>query len=112
VVEDELPNALSAATVAGFNQPDHRELQRAFVARYFGMVERVWSERTNDTAQTLVLGLYPLYLIEPETVRLTEEFLRDHQPPPALRRLLVESADGVSRSLRARAADEAAAARS
>ena len=111
VVEDELPNALAAATVGGFNQPDHRELHRAFLSRYFGMVERVWAERTNDTAQTLVLGLYPVYLIEQETVRLTEEFLREHQPPPALRRLLLESADGVSRSLRARAADEAAATR-
>jgi aminopeptidase N len=107
VSDDGLPNALLAATVGGFNQPDHAELHRAFVDRYFAMVAQVWSERTNDTAQTLVLGLYPAFIVEPETVSRTERFLADHDAPPALRRLLLESADGVSRSLRARTADEA-----
>jgi aminopeptidase N len=111
VSNDDLPNALLAATVGGFNQPDHAELHRGFVDRYFESIERVWAERTNDTAQTIVLGLYPVFIVEPETVRRTEQFLTEHDLPPALRRLLVESADGVARALRARAADESAASR-
>ncbi|HVQ88892.1 MAG TPA: aminopeptidase N [Actinomycetes bacterium] len=110
VNEDELPNALLAATVSGFNQPEQIELQRAFIPRYFEMLQRVWSERTNDTAQTLVLGLFPVYVVEPETVRLTEQFISDNDLAPALRRLLLESADTVSRALRARAADTKRAA--
>ena len=59
VVTDSLPNALLAATVAGFNSPDQIELTRAFIDRYFAAVESIWRERTNETAQTLVNGLYP-----------------------------------------------------
>ena len=35
VVTDSLPNALLAATVAGFNSPDQIELTRTFIDRYF-----------------------------------------------------------------------------
>jgi large subunit ribosomal protein L9 len=42
---------------------------------------------------------------EAKTVRETDEFLARDDINPALRRLVVEGRDGVSRSLRARAAD-------
>ncbi len=105
VDRDELPNALMSATVAGFNLPDQTELVREFVDRYFDMLSTVWADRTNETAQTLVIGLYPAFLVEPETVARTERYLAENNPPPALERLLREAADGVSRALRARSAD-------
>ena len=104
----DLPNALLGATVSGFNLPDHATLNETFVDRYFDALEQVWADRTNDTAQTIVVGLYPAYLVEPSVVERTNKFLAQRQVPPAMRRLLIESADAVSRSLRARAADEAA----
>jgi aminopeptidase N len=107
VDRDELPNALMSATVAGFNNPDHTALTRTFIDRYFEMLVPVWSQRTNETAQTLVIGLYPAFIVDPETVSRTEQFLADHDVPPALSRLLREAADGVARALRARAADVA-----
>ena len=103
VDSDELPNALLSATGAGFNTPDQVALTRAFVDRYFDSVEQVWSTRTNEIAQSLVIGLYPTYLVEQETVHRTHAFLAEHDVPPALRRLLVEAADGLERSLRVRA---------
>jgi aminopeptidase N len=104
----DLPNALLGATVSGFNLPDHATLNEAFVDRYFEALEQVWADRTNDTAQTIVVGLYPAYLVEPSVVERTHQFLAQRQVPPAMRRLLIESADAVSRSLRARAVDGAA----
>ena len=101
VESDELPNALLNATVAGLNIPDHAELNRAFVDRYFAMIEDVWRTRTNESAQTLVNGLYPSFLVEQDIVDRTEGHVATHDSPPALRRLLLESADDVRRSLRA-----------
>jgi aminopeptidase N len=101
VETDELPNALLGATVAGLNSPDHAELNRRLVSRYFDMLEEVWRTRTNDTAQSLVVGLYPGFLVEQQIVDRTDEYLATHDAPPALKRLLLEGADGVRRSLRA-----------
>ena len=104
VESDDLPNALLNATVAGLNIPDHAELNRAFVDRYFAMIEDVWRTRTNESAQTLVNGLYPSFLVEQDIIDRTEAHLATHDSPPALRRLLLEGADGVRRSLRAQSA--------
>jgi aminopeptidase N len=104
VDSDELPNALLNATVAGFNSPDHAELNRIFVDRYFAMVEDTWRTRTNESAQTLVNGLYPSFLVEQDIIDRTEAHLAAHESPPALRRLLLEGADGIRRSLRAQSA--------
>jgi aminopeptidase N len=104
VESDELPNALLGATVAGLNTPDHAQLYRRFVDRYFDMLEPVWRNRTNDTAQNLVVGLYPSFVVEQQIVDRTTEYLATHDTPPALRRLLVEGADGVRRSLKAQSA--------
>ena len=103
VEADELPNALLGATISGLNTPDHAELNRRLVDRYFAMLDEVWRSRTNDTAQNLVVGLYPSFLVEQQTVDKTTEYLATHDTPPALRRLLVEGSDGVRRSLKAQA---------
>ena len=93
------------ATVAGLAQPDHRELMRPFVDRYFAAVEDVWATRTNETAQTIVVGLYPSALTEQGTVDRTNAFLQERQLSPALRRLLIEGRDAVARALTARERD-------
>jgi aminopeptidase N len=104
VESDDLPNALLNATVAGLNTPDHAELNRALLDRYFATIEDVWRTRTNESAQTIVNGLYPSFLVEQEIVDRTETHLAANDSPPALRRLLLEGADGVRRSLRAQSA--------
>ncbi|MFN8170111.1 MAG: aminopeptidase N [Candidatus Nanopelagicales bacterium] len=98
--EDELPNALLTATIAGFVQPDQRDLHRAFLGRYFDSLPSVWAERTNETAQSITLGFYPTLLVEPETLALTDAFLARDDVPSGARRLVEEARDGVERSLR------------
>jgi aminopeptidase N len=108
VESDELPNAMVAAVIAGFGQPEHAELIAPYVDRYFDAVERIWEERTAEIAQNLVVGLYPTVLVSPAVVERTDQYLAEHDLPPAARRLLLEGRDGVVRALRARARDAAA----
>ncbi|WP_019137604.1 aminopeptidase N [Cellulomonas massiliensis] len=108
-VEDAaVPNAIQAATISGFGRVHDVTLLRPFVEPYFASVERVWAERTNEMAQNVAVGLYPLDLSDDETVdvlALTDQWLDEHpDASPGLRRLLVESRDSVRR---ARAAQEA-----
>jgi len=103
IMSGRLPNALLSATVVGFAQPDHRDLLRPFVDRYFDLIDAVWAKETNETAQTIVVGLYPAALSEPSTVEATQAYLRAKDPVPALRRLVVEGRDGVERALRCQA---------
>ena len=58
-------------------------------------------------AQTVVIGLYPSWVITQAGLDAADRFLADPELPPALRRLVVEGRAGVERSLRARAADSA-----
>jgi aminopeptidase N len=108
VEEDSLPNAMQAAIIAGFVQYDQAEVLEPFVERYFAAVPKVWAERTNEIAQGIVIGLYPAWRIERSTVERTDRFLAEADPPPALRRLMEESRDGVLRAMRARECDRAA----
>ncbi len=105
VESDALPNALQTATIAGFMEPDHRELVRPFVGRYFQSVGRVWSERTAEMAANIVIGMYPAVLVEPQLVERTNAYLAEQDPPRPLARLLAEGRDGVERALRCQARD-------
>ena len=105
VERDDLPNALLSATIAGFVQPHQRDLLAPYVEPYFAAVDEVWRSRTNDTAQTIVVGLYPTLLASPDLVARTDAYLAGGSPPPALRRLVLEGRDGVLRALRAQARD-------
>ena len=110
VESDELPNAEQAAIIGGFMQADQLELLEPYVERYFGALPTVWATRTSEIAQNITIGLYPALRITDDTVEATARFLAGADPEPALRRMLVESRDSVSRALRARAKDLQAAA--
>jgi aminopeptidase N len=105
-VEDEsLPNAEQAAVIAGFQQAEHRDLLRPFRDRYFDVVADAWERRTSEMAQQIAIGLYPLLIVEADTVEHSDRYLREQQPVPPLRRLITENRDNVARALRAQARD-------
>src|SRR5690606_18738108 len=87
----------------------HPELLAPYGERFFAEVGRVWKEWTTDMAQNFAVGCYPTFQIRAETIEETERYLAEAEPPHALRRLLLEGADGIRRALRARAKDAAAA---
>jgi len=107
VGSDELSNHMQVATMRTFWQPDQLELCRPYAERFFAEISDVWRTRSRDSSQTIVEMLYPGLLVEQWTVDRTDSYLRDQDPQPALRRLLLEARDGVVRALRARERDAA-----
>ena len=105
VTDQSLPNALLEAALSGLGIPEQRELYRPFRARYFEVVRDVWEVRSAEMAGMVATALYPGLLVEPETVRMTNDFLAANHLPPGLRRILTEGRDGVERSLRCQARD-------
>ncbi len=104
---DGLPNAMQGAVMAGFQQTGQSELLRSYRDPYFDAVARIWAERSPDMAQNIVVSLFPHLLAEPATVKRTDAYVRERQPAPALRRLLLEGRDGVVRALLAQRRDAA-----
>ncbi|MCW7945272.1 aminopeptidase N [Streptomyces hygroscopicus] len=109
VESDKLPNAVQEAVISGFVQTDQRELLASYTDRYFAVVKDIWESRSHEMAQQIVVGLYPSIRVFEETLAQTDAWLASAEPPPALRRLILESRAGVERALRAQAADAAAA---
>jgi aminopeptidase N len=103
---DDLPNSIQTAVIGGFAVDGQQELLRPYVERYFASLTDVWAGRTNETAQSIVIGLFPTLLAEQSTVDSADAWLDAHRAAaPALRRLVVEARDGVARSLNAQAFD-------
>jgi aminopeptidase N len=109
VEQDSLPNAIQTATIAGFAQSHQRHLLKPYVDRYFAVIKDIWASRTNETAQNIVIGLYPTLFPSGELLDRTDRWLADDGAAPALRRLVLESRDGVARALRAQLRDREAA---
>jgi aminopeptidase N len=108
---DELPNAVQLATIGGFTRVVDRSLLVPYVEPYFAALTGVWTSRTSEMAQNIVVGLYPtLVLNEPgvDVLGRTDSWLDQHGDEiPALRRLVVEARDAVRRALAAQERDRA-----
>ena len=57
--DDELPNAINEAIIGGFHHPAQHELTAPYVEPYFAVIPDVWERRTSETAQNVVVGLFP-----------------------------------------------------
>ncbi|WP_043446635.1 aminopeptidase N [Arthrobacter sp. L77] len=102
----DLPNAAQRSMIGGFTRVHDRSLLEPFVARYFASIQDVWATRTHEIAQQIVVGLYPSLLTTQDTLDRTDAFLAAlGEESPSLRRLVLESRDGVVRALKAQAAD-------
>jgi aminopeptidase N len=104
VENNDLANALLNSTVGGFAQPDQRELLAPFVDKYFAVLESIWETRTNETAQTITMGLFPSLLGSPEILAKADAFIASSKDVGAIR-LIRELRDNVARSLRCQARD-------
>ncbi|MHA7282702.1 aminopeptidase N [Arthrobacter sp. TMS2-4] len=102
----DLPNAAQRSMIGGFTRVHDRSLLEPFMERYFASIQEVWATRTHEIAQQIVVGLYPSLLTTQDTLDRTDAFLETlGEESPSLRRLVLESRDGVDRALRAQAAD-------
>jgi len=108
LTEDRLHLAMMRATAGGLSQWGQEELVRPYVEPYFASVRRWWAERPREEALSLINGLFPSTLVEPELVAAADAALADENLAGPVHRILIEGKDGVERALRARAADSAA----
>ncbi|MDX8033007.1 aminopeptidase N [Lentzea sp. BCCO 10_0856] len=104
VNDDDLPNAVSEAIIAGISHPSQKELLAPYVERYFGDVKGVWDRRSSERAQSMVVGMFPAWSIARSTVEAADAWLADEHPP-ALRRLVSEGRAGIVRALAAQEFD-------
>jgi aminopeptidase N len=105
VHDDGIPNAVQEAIISGFAHPAQRHLLGRYVERYFAEVAEVWSRRTSERAQAVVVGLFPSWAVDKSTVDAADAWLADESHPPALRRLVSEGRAGIVRALGAREFD-------
>ncbi len=103
-----LPNAVFRATLAGFVDPDQPELLQPYARRYFDVIGDIWRDWSSDMAQWFVNNAYPLFVVSPETARMTDEYIAQANPPAPLHRLLTECRDSVQRALRCQECDRQA----
>jgi aminopeptidase N len=108
IISGKLPNAMFRAVLFGFFSYDQEVLLEPYAAEYFGILRGVWDDWTTDMAQFFAENAYPAMDSE-ATIRATDEYLAANDVPPALRRLLLENRDGVTRALRCQARDRQAA---
>ena len=106
VNDDGMANALQSAAIGGFSHPAQTHLLQPFVDSYFDVIDDVWSRRSIEVAQKVVVGLYPRWAVDQRTVDRTEAW-EAGEHPAALRRLVSEGRAGIERALRARTADAA-----
>jgi aminopeptidase N len=104
VSDDDLPNAVSDAIIAGFSHPGQKALLEPYVARYFADVAGVWARRSSERAQPTVVGLFPAWSVNRTTVDAANAWLAEDRPP-ALRRLVSEGRAGIVRALAAQEFD-------
>ncbi|MCG8926192.1 aminopeptidase N [Lentzea sp. CC55] len=104
VNDDDLPNAVSEAIIAGISHPGQKELLAPYVERYFADVKGVWDRRSSERAQSVVVGMFPAWAISKSTVEAADAWLADEHPP-ALRRLVSEGRAGIVRALAAQEFD-------
>jgi aminopeptidase N len=108
IVGGELPNAVFRATLGGFVQPDQRKLLEPYAEKFFDVIGEVWAGWSHDMAASFAVDAYPGLHIAESTMRMTDDYIQRADPPPALRRLLLEGRSGVERALNAQACDRGA----
>ncbi|MDQ3504826.1 MAG: aminopeptidase N [Actinomycetota bacterium] len=103
-LSDDVPNAVQEATLIGFWHPAQTEISRPYVDRFFAEVGEIWERRPGEIAKNVATYLFPA-IVEQSTVAAADAWLADDEHPSALRRLILESRDGIARALRCRERD-------
>ena len=106
VVEDGLPNATVEALALGFGRAGSNEVLEPYVEQWHAMLETVQDKGSHAIVESIVQGFYPRALSSVELRDATQTWLDTHpDAPDALRRLVAENRDPLTRALAAQARD-------
>jgi aminopeptidase N len=110
LIGGKLTIAMFRATIIGFVDPDQPALVHPYRPEYFAALHQVWSEWSSAMAQDFVEYGFATGAVDEATIAATGAYLdAEPAPPAALRRLLVEGRDEVTRALRNQSRDREAA---
>ena len=98
----EIPVDLLRSVAAAFHQPEQASLLAPYVARYFEVLPRIWSESGGHLRVARAAALFPATQASPELLARIDAFLAEPREP-GLARVLVERRDQVQRALQSRA---------
>ncbi|MFM2024894.1 MAG: hypothetical protein RLZZ56_907 [Actinomycetota bacterium] len=106
--DKDLSNTLIGEGVIAFQEHWDSSDFVPFVDQYFEMVLPVWESRTFKIAEYLIEGLYPTALASDALVNRTQDFIDSPavSSKPALKRILMENLDNVTRALKVQKADK------
>ena len=106
--DKELSNTLIGEGVIAFQEHWDSNDFVPFVDPYFEMVLPIWESRTFKIAEYLIEGLYPTALASDSLVKRTQDFINspDVSSKPALKRIMMENLDNVTRALKVQKADK------
>ncbi|RKS68230.1 aminopeptidase N [Actinomadura pelletieri DSM 43383] len=99
-----LRTLIAGFTGAATRGGPQRDLLEPYATRYFDEIEGIWAGRSPGVARQFVKGCYPALFASEWVLKLTQERADAADTPDSLRRLLLEGADDVRRTLRVRAA--------
>ncbi|GAA2415179.1 aminopeptidase N [Streptomyces glaucosporus] len=99
---DTLSTYLLTATLQGFWHPEHLDLLRDYVPRYFEQAPALAARRGAAIAQALAERGFPRPFTDPGTLAAGERCLENPALVPALRRPLADELDDLARALRVR----------
>jgi len=105
IFSNELSNEELESTIGGWQTLDNADLLAPYVDRYFAALPRVWADLSNESAQKITEGLFPMMQLHEETIQKANDFLEIADIPHGCRRLVSEGRDAVARSLRGQAID-------
>jgi len=105
LTDDRVSLARKKALAEGFFQSGQESLLQPYVKAYFDALPGIWASQDVEEAQALTAGLYPMKVMSPDIVAMTERALEDRALPRAARRILLEGVDDGLRALMAQAVD-------
>ncbi|MHB8186082.1 MAG: aminopeptidase N [Dermatophilaceae bacterium] len=103
VIEQEgLPNQTVDAIAQGFVRVHDTALLTPYIEKYHAMLTTLWAARTHAIAESVVEGFYPVALANRELADASQSWLdANPEASAALRRVVSENRDGVTRALAA-----------
>lgn len=107
VTSEKLSNTIHAYTCRGFNVAMQSDLLTPYVDQYFAILIDLWTSAGYEIAETTATMLFPSFIVSQETLAKAQNWIdvTGKDAPSALRRVIIESRDGLARSLRAQSKD-------
>jgi aminopeptidase N len=102
---DRTPLALKRSLCDGFGQYGQDEILRPYGRRYLEALPQIWDDRGAEESLLLTASLFPITVIDEETMRIADAALDLTEVPEPGKRVILEARDATQRALRARAAD-------